>query len=132
METFTLRNELGVTFIDWEDSTCKIKVEKERKLTSVDTGAILEATFYKEDTTFVPECSYTFEALPKATISSKEHIDTELFQAAVSFFFHSVLGTTYFIVSTPLQSSMYKEPAVKMDNIAFVDTTNLYSILSGY
>jgi hypothetical protein len=132
METFTLRNEEGVTFVDWEGSAYRIKVEKDRKVTIADKAAFIEATLYKEDTTFVPECIYIFEALPKTKNDNKVVMDIELFHSAVSFFFHSVLSTTYFVVSIPFHSSIYKAPAVTMDNIGFVDTTNLYNILSGY
>ena len=132
METFNVRNEQDTTIIDWENSAFIIKVNKNRKLSAADKRAVIEATLYKEENTFVKECDFVFEACDKDKKPLQDRVDIDIFNAAITFFFCSVLSTTYFIVNVPAFSSMFKEPDLKIDNVTTINTANLYNILSGY
>ncbi|QXV63655.1 hypothetical protein INP83_11065 [Mucilaginibacter sp. 21P] len=83
----------------------KMRVRKNVKLTQDCSTALLEASVYKEDGSFVQTCSYLFEALdsqdkPVADVSLEE------FNRAVDFFFTSLLDTEFYVKRIPRTSSL--------------------------
>src|SRR4051794_23567245 len=111
MESFKITTTGNSTFIIDEACSFIVKVEKDKTLTEQDKGAILEATLYKEDGTFIPVCSYIFTMLNSQFDVIVDEVDEEAFNAALTFFFHTILGTDYFVRSVPTCSSLYVEQA---------------------
>ena len=108
MENYRLLIENGLTIIEQMQYSFRVSVQKNRKLTPDDKGAILEATHYKEDGVFINNGSYIFEVLSKENQPIYDEVDLTLFHAAIDFFFKSILDTEYFVKSIPQPSSIYK------------------------
>ena len=132
MDKFKLTLDEKIAIIAYEAKNFIVKVEKDRKLTDKDTGAILETTLYKEQTTFVPECCFVFEVIDSANNPIFGLVDTKLLYASVNFFFHSILNTTYFVKSIPKFSALYQEPITTLENVNEIQVSDLYNLLSGY
>lgn len=107
METFKITTAGNSTLITDEARSFIVKVEKDRILTEHDKGAILEATLYKEQGTFIPMSNYVFTILDSQYDVIVEDVDIDAFNEAITFFFNTILGTDYFVKSIPICSSLY-------------------------
>ena len=107
METFKITTAGNSTLIIDEGSSYIVKVEKDRILTEHDSDAILEATLYKEEGTFIPVGSYIFTMLDSQHNIISDDVDIDAFNEAITFFFNTILGTDYFVKSIPTYSSLY-------------------------
>ncbi|WP_454804067.1 hypothetical protein [Mucilaginibacter phyllosphaerae] len=67
--------------------------------------ANLEVTVYKEDGTFIPQCSYLFEAVDGAGQPLTD-VAIDDFKKAVDAYCTQVLAVEYFIKSIPRASSL--------------------------
>jgi len=112
MDNFIVKTENGVAYISNETVGFIIKAEKNRVLTSHDTGAIMIATLYRETSCFEQVCDYVFEA-------ADTNISTGLFQQAVAYFFTTCLNTSHYVKKVPLCSSLYTG-AIFADNAVVV------------
>ncbi len=107
METFKITTAGNSTLITDEANSFIVKVEKDKILTEHDSGAILEATLYKEEGTFIPVCSYIFTIMDAQFDFIVDDVDIDAFNEAITFFFNTILGTDYFVRSVPICSSLY-------------------------
>ncbi|AMR30664.1 hypothetical protein A0256_04095 [Mucilaginibacter sp. PAMC 26640] len=105
MEDFTVKMDGGVTIIESHKRQFRMSVQKDRQVNADRNTALMDATLYKEQGSFVRDCSYIFEAL---NIHNEPlvSVDIELFKNAVDFFFTSVLGTDLYVKSIPRSSSL--------------------------
>lgn len=85
MDEFKITLKEKVTIIANEAKNFIVKVEKDRKITDKDTGAILETSLYKEQTTFVPDCCFLFEVIDSSSPSGCALLKKRLFNIK-SFF----------------------------------------------
>jgi hypothetical protein len=105
MEQFRVSAIGDVIYVHQPEKAFKMSVQKERKLEHDLNTAILEATLYKEEGVFIPNCNYVFEAVAEDNRPlDKANIDD--FKSAVDFFFTSILNTDLYIKSIPKCSSL--------------------------
>jgi hypothetical protein len=132
MEDFRVSTDGKVTLITCAAKGFTMQVEKDRKFMAGENLAFLEATLYREAGTFIPGCSYGFQVIFNDKVPAGGGIDVDLCRSVVSFFFHSILGTPYFITSIPPASSLYAAPVAAIDHSNEINTSDLYDLLSGY
>jgi hypothetical protein len=132
MDSFKVTLAENITYITDEANGMTVKVEKDRMLNADDKGCVLETILFKEQTTFVSECSYIFEAVDQLNNPVKELAYPETFYGIVYFFFHSILNTSYFIKRIPKSSGLYRAPALVPCTNGDIEVSNLYELLSGY
>jgi hypothetical protein len=83
----------------------KMSVVKDKAAPAARNTALLEATLYKEDGSFIRQCSYLFEALD-ANNQPLNYVDVDDFKTAVDLYFTEVLATEYYVKSIPRASSL--------------------------
>ena len=105
MEQYRLSVQSGLTII--EQVPFKMSVQHNAIPPATSDTALLEATLYREEGTFVKNGSYLFEALNNENkpIST---VDIDQFRSAIDFFFTSILNTDLYVKSIPKGSSLCK------------------------
>lgn len=83
----------------------KLQATKNKTATAGQNTAMLEATIYQEQGSFVAQCSYLFEAVD-GNNQALTYVDIAEFKRAVDEYCTEVLATTYYIKSIPRESSL--------------------------
>lgn len=105
MEDFTVKMIGEMTIIECPQRKFRMSVQKGRQVNADRNTALMDGTLYKEQGSFVRDCSYLFEAL-NAHNEPVLTVDLGLFKNAIDFFFTSILGTDYYVKSIPRSSSL--------------------------
>lgn len=105
MDDYRVKLAAEGTTIEGFNGSFKMRVRKNVKLTDDTNVAVMEATLYKENGSFIPTGSYLFEALDSQDMPVSE-VDTDEFGRAIDFFFTSLLDTENYIKSIPRASSL--------------------------
>jgi hypothetical protein len=106
MDRYRVFERGGITVIEGVEQGFKMRVFNAETAKHTVGTAILEATLYIEQRSFIPKCSYIFELVNDAFEPTNKDIELSHFKAAVDFFFYSVIGTDLFVKSVPQTSAM--------------------------
>jgi len=82
-----------------------MSVQKDIKLQEDKNTALLEATVYQKNGSFVKSGYYLFKALDKHNKPVKT-VNVDEFKDTVDFFFASLLDIEYYVKSIPKESSL--------------------------
>ncbi|WP_374949786.1 hypothetical protein [Mucilaginibacter sp.] len=82
-----------------------LRVTKDKKPVMGQNTAVIEVTLYQESGSFIPQCSYLFEAVDAAG-QSLAYVDVNEFKRAVDDHCTEVLGTVLYVKSIPRASSL--------------------------
>lgn len=83
----------------------KLRVTKDKAVLQGENTALLEVTIYEENGSFIPQCSYLFEAMD---INNRPltYVNADEFKKAVNEYCNEVLAAEYYIKSIPKASSL--------------------------
>lgn len=113
MDDYKVSVKDGFVLLEHQQLLFKVKAYKDKKAAPDSNTAVLEATLYKEEGTFVQAGSYLFQAVDKYFEPINAEVNIDDFKNAVIFFFTAVLNTDLFLISTPKASSLcHKEMKV--------------------
>jgi hypothetical protein len=105
MSTYKVDTGNEPTIIESPTSSFRMSVLRDIKLQEDRNTALLEATVYQENGSFVRSGYYLFEALDKHN-KPVAAVDIDEFKDAVDFFFASLLDVEYYVKSIPRESSL--------------------------
>ncbi|MEB0248553.1 MULTISPECIES: hypothetical protein [unclassified Mucilaginibacter] len=83
----------------------KLRVTKDKGAVQGENTALLEATIYEENGSFIPQCSYLFEAVDNND-QPLTYVNLAEFKKAVDEYCTEVLATGYYVKSIPKASSL--------------------------
>lgn len=83
----------------------KLRVTKDKVAVQGQNTAVLEATIYQENGSFIPQCSYLFEAMD-SNHQPLTYVNADEFKKAVDEYCTKVLAAEYYIKSIPKASSL--------------------------
>ena len=83
----------------------KLRVTKDKIAIKGQNTALLEATIYEENGSFIPKCNYLFEAVDNND-QPLTYVDVAEFKKAVDGYCTQVLATGYYVKSIPKASSL--------------------------
>ena len=110
MNDFKVTTENEVTLL--ETGGYRVRVDRGRVL-NARGGAILAATLYREEGSFVPVADYLFELLPGDIGPLSNEDKKAVLHNSIGFFFNSLLDTDYFIINMPKLSGLYEDAWLK-------------------
>lgn len=95
----------GQAVLEGTTQPFKLRVTKDITAVEGQNTALLEVTVYRENGSFIPHCSYLFEAVDSSG-QPLTYVDLNEFKKAVDEYCADVLATEYYVKSIPKASSL--------------------------